>query len=64
MIEADGIILVSPVYFSMMSHKLNALTLYVARANNDLFKRKIGAAVVAVRRAGEIPTFDVMSHYS
>jgi multimeric flavodoxin WrbA len=66
MIEADGIILGSPVYFSMMAPEIKALSdraFYVARANDDLFKRKIGAAVVAVRRAGGIPTFDAINHY-
>jgi multimeric flavodoxin WrbA len=36
---------------------------FVARANSDLFKRKVGAAVVAVRRAGGIPTFDAINHF-
>jgi multimeric flavodoxin WrbA len=66
MMEADGIILGSPVYFSMMTPELKALSdraFYVARANDDMFKRKLGAAVVAVRRAGGIPTFDAINHY-
>jgi len=66
MIEADGIILGSPVYFSMMTPELKALidrTGYVALANEHLFKRKAGAAVVAVRRAGGIPTFDAINHF-
>ena len=66
MIEADGIIFGSPVYFSMMAPELKALldrAFYVARANGDLFKRKVGAAVVAVRRAGGIPTFDAINHF-
>ena len=66
MMEADGIILGSPVYFSMMTPELKALidrAFYVARANDDLFKRKVGAAVVAARRAGGIPTFDAINHY-
>jgi multimeric flavodoxin WrbA len=64
--EADGIILGSPTYFSMMSPELKALidrAGYVARANGDLFKRKVGAAVVAVRRTGGIPTFDAVNHF-
>ena len=64
--EADGIILGSPTYFSMMTPELKALidrTGYVARANHHLFKRKVGAAVVAVRRAGGIPTFDAINHF-
>jgi multimeric flavodoxin WrbA len=66
MIEADGVILGSPVYFSMMTPELKALidrAFYVARANSDMFKRKVGAAVVAVRRAGGIPTFDAINHF-
>lgn len=66
MLEAEGIILGSPVYFSMMTPEMKALidrTGYVARANGDLFKRKVGAAVVAVRRAGGIPTLDAINHF-
>lgn len=36
---------------------------YVARANADMFKRKVGAAVVAVRRAGSIHAFDSINHF-
>lgn len=66
MVEAEGVILGSPVYFSMMSPELKALidrAGYVVLANNYLFKRKVGAAVVAVRRAGGIPTFDAINHF-
>src|SRR5271169_1085706 len=66
MSEADGIILGSPTYFSMMTSEIKALidrAGFVARSNNDLFKRKVGAAVVAVRRAGGIPTFDAINHF-
>ena len=66
MLEADGIILGSPVYFSMMTPELKALidrAGYVTGANRDMFKRKIGAAVVAVRRAGAIPTFDAINNF-
>ncbi|MCW4046184.1 MAG: flavodoxin family protein [Candidatus Bathyarchaeota archaeon] len=66
MLEADGVILGSPVYFSMMTPEMKALidrAGYVARANQDMFKRKVGAAVVAVRRAGAMSTFDVINHF-
>lgn len=66
MAEADGILLGSPTYFSMMTPEMKALidrAGYVARANGDMFQRKIGAAVVAVRRAGGIPTFDAINHF-
>ena len=35
----------------------------VSRANEDMYKRKLGASVVAVRRAGAIHTFDTMNHF-
>lgn len=66
MISSDGIILGSPTYFSMMTSEMKALidrAGFVGRSNGDLFKRKVGAAVVAVRRAGGIPTFDAINHF-
>jgi multimeric flavodoxin WrbA len=66
MVEADGVILGSPTYFSMMTPELKALidrAGYVAMGNDHMFKRKVGAAVVAVRRAGAIPTFDAINHF-
>ncbi len=65
MAEADGIILASPTYFSDVSAELKALidrSGFVARANDNMFKRKVGAAVVAVRRGGEIHAFDSINH--
>ena len=65
-LAADGIILGSPTYFSMMTSEMKALidrAGFVGRSNGDLFKRKVGAAVVAVRRAGGIPTFDAINHF-
>lgn len=66
MIEADGIILGSPVYFSDLTPQMKALmdrAGYVTRANGHLLKRKVGAAVAAVRRAGAIHTLDSMQHF-
>jgi len=66
MAKAEGVILGSPTYFSMMSPEMKALidrAGFVARSNNDLFKQKVGAAVVAVRRAGGIPTFDAINNF-
>jgi len=65
MIEADGIILASPTYFADLTPELKALidrAGFVAGANGGLFKRKVGAAVVAVRRAGSIHVFDSINH--
>ncbi|HCO93390.1 MAG TPA: flavodoxin family protein [Phycisphaerales bacterium] len=66
MIEADGIILASPTYFADVTAEMKALidrAGYVARANSFMLKRKIGAAVVAVRRAGAIHAFDSINHF-
>jgi len=66
MLEADGIILASPTYFTDVSTEMKALidrAGFVAKANQDMFRRKVGAAVVAVRRAGAIHAFDTMNHF-
>ncbi len=66
MLEADGIILASPVYFTDVSAEMKALidrAGFVARANDHMFRRKIGAAVVAARRGGQIHTFDTLNHF-
>ena len=66
MIEADGIILGSPTYFSNVSTEIKALidrAGLVAIANGHMFKRKVGAAVVAVRRAGSVSVFDAINHF-
>ncbi len=65
MLEADGIILGSPTYFSNVSSNMKSLidrAGLVAKANNDMFARKVGAAVVAVRRAGAIHVFNSINH--
>jgi len=67
--EADGILLGSPTYFSDVSAAMRALIErvgFVGRANDCMLKRKVGAAVVAVRRAGGIRAFDSINlflHY-
>ncbi|MFH1984177.1 MAG: flavodoxin family protein [Pseudomonadota bacterium] len=66
MLSADGIILGSPTYFANMSPEIKALidrAGLVAKANEDMFRRKVGAAVVAVRRAGAVHTFDGINHF-
>jgi multimeric flavodoxin WrbA len=66
MLEANGIILASPTYFADVTTEIKALidrAGYVSRANPDMLKRKVGAAVVAVRRAGSIHTFDSINHF-
>jgi multimeric flavodoxin WrbA len=66
MSRADAVILGSPTYFADVSAEMKALidrSGMVGRANDHLYKRKIGASVVAVRRAGGIHAFDTMNHF-
>ena len=66
MLMADGIILASPTYFADITPELKALidrAGMTSRANGDMLKRKAGAAVVAVRRAGAVHAFDSINHF-
>jgi multimeric flavodoxin WrbA len=63
---ADGIILGSPVYFADVTPEIKSImdrAGYVGRAKRDMFMRKPGAAVVAVRRAGAMHAFDTLNHF-
>jgi multimeric flavodoxin WrbA len=63
---ADGIILASPTYFADVSTETKALidrAGMTSRANGDMFRRKVGAAVVAHRRGGAIHVFDSINHF-
>jgi len=63
---ADGIVLGSPTYFADAAPEIKALmdrACYVSMANGGMLRRKVGAAVVAVRRAGAIHAFDTLNHY-
>jgi multimeric flavodoxin WrbA len=66
MIEADGIKIGSPTYFANVTTEIKALidrAGYVGIANGRIFKRKVGAAVVAVRRAGACNAFDAINKF-
>ena len=66
MISADGIILGSPTYFADMTANLKALIEragFVSIANGGLLKRKLGAAVVAVRRGGAAHVFSSINYF-
>jgi len=59
--KADAIILASPTYFCNVTAEMKALidrAGRVGRANENLFKNKIGAAIVSQQRAGAIHTFN------
>jgi multimeric flavodoxin WrbA len=66
MVNADGIIIGSPTYFADLSAEAKALidvAGYSVRGAGNPLKRKLGAAVVSVRRAGGIHTFDSINHF-
>ena len=66
MIDSEGIIIGSPTYFSNVSTEVKALIEragLVSRANNNLFKRKVGAAVVAARRAGATHVYSSINFF-
>ena len=65
--DADGILLGSPVYIADITANMKALierATIVCRANGgDLFKRKVGAGIVAARRAGALQAFNVLNDF-
>jgi multimeric flavodoxin WrbA len=66
MVKADAIIIGSPVYFSDLSAQTKTLIDiggYALRGAGSLLKRKPGAAVISVRRAGAIHAFDSINHF-
>jgi multimeric flavodoxin WrbA len=64
--KADGILLGSPTYVTDVSPEIKALmdrACLVSKANGGMFRHKVGAAVVAVRRAGAMHAFDTLNHF-
>ncbi len=66
MIAADGVIIGSPTYFANVTPEVKSLidrAGLVAIANDYLLKRKVGAAVVAVRRAGATDVYSAINYF-
>ena len=66
MMKPEGIILGSPVYFTDVTAEMKALidrAGFVSMANGGMYKNKVSAAVVAVRRSGAIHTLDTINHF-
>jgi multimeric flavodoxin WrbA len=64
--QADGILLGSPTYVTDVTSEMKALidrACLVSGANGGIFRRKVAAGVVAVRRAGSIHAFDTLNHF-
>ncbi len=65
-LNADGVILGSPVYFADITAQIKALidrAGMVSIANGGMYRRKVGASVVVARRGGAIHTFDSLNHF-
>ena len=63
---ADGIILGSPVHYAGIPGTMKSFldrSFFVAGSNGGLFRHKVGAALVAVRRTGGSVTFDSLNHF-
>jgi multimeric flavodoxin WrbA len=66
MLQAEGIIIGSPTYFSNVSTEVKALidrAGLVAIANDYLLKRKVGASVISVRRAGATHVYSSINYF-
>jgi len=66
MFEADGLLIGSPVYYAGINGALKACldrAFFVASANGSVFRHKVGAGVVAVRRAGSETALDQLHKY-
>jgi multimeric flavodoxin WrbA len=65
MSEADGIVLASPVYYSGVAGTMKSFLdrAFYAAGAGALYRHKVGAALVAVRRSGGSSTLDCLNHY-
>jgi len=66
MLDADGILIGSPVYFSNVTADVKAFidrAGLVARANGNMLQKKVGAPVVVMRRAGASFAFSAINFF-
>lgn len=66
MLESDGMIIGSPTYFATLNAETKALidrAGFVAKGNDHMFRKKVGAAVVSVRRAGAMNVFQAINNF-
>lgn len=64
--EADGVIIGSPVHFAAIGGTMKSFldrAFYVAASNGSMFRHKVGAAAVAVRRSGGVAAFNQLNNY-
>lgn len=64
--QSDGILFGSPVHYAAMAGTMKSFmdrAFYVTGVNDGMLRHKVGAAVVAVRRSGGLPTFDQLNNF-
>ena len=65
-IEADGILVGSPVYFGSATPETMAMldrVGYISRRNGNFLRHKVGAAITVARRAGQNFTFAQLNYF-
>ena len=65
MLDADGMLLASPTYFADITPELKAVidrAGFVSRVNGQLFRHKVGAAIISLRRGGGVHAYDSINH--
>jgi multimeric flavodoxin WrbA len=66
MMEAQGIVLGSPVYFADLTPEMKALidrAGFVSISNGGMYRNKVGAGLAPFRRSGAMHTIDSMNHF-
>ncbi len=64
--KADAIVIGTPTYFAGVTPEIKAFmdrAFFVAKANGDLFRQKLGAGIAAERRSGAVCAVDTINHY-
>jgi multimeric flavodoxin WrbA len=65
-LDAQALVVGSPVYFGMATSQITSLLHkvgYVARANGNLLSGKVGGSIVVARRAGHNFTFGQLNYF-
>ena len=66
MIGADAVIIGTPTYFAGVTPEIKAFmdrAFLVGKANDDMFRQKLGAGIAAERRSGAVCAVDAINHY-
>jgi multimeric flavodoxin WrbA len=64
--ESDAFIIGTSTYFAGVTPEIKAFmdrAFFVAKANGDMFRRKLGAGIAAERRSGAVCAVDTINHF-